>query len=218
MTTPRNDENRGNRRLATVVAATLVLALGCARTPDEPPGRNDGTRAAAAPTAAVAAQRPTDVAAVVDGRSITVGDVDTRIAADAELRDDVAGGSPDVVYAARREMLEEMIDEILLDEEAHRHGVSRAALEARLTAAVTVPDEEFDRAYESAKAYDGADPILARRTKRLLAGSETEARARIRDAVIRDRKHMAIRRFTLALRKQAHIELKLAKPAKPSAG
>jgi hypothetical protein len=212
----RRDTGRAPGPFACIAAAAFALACGCSRGPD-PVARSEGTSEPAS-TREQDAQDAGTVAALVNGRAITARDLDARLAADAELREEIAGAPPEIVWAGRHALLQRMIDELVLEEEARRRGTSREALEAELTAGVVLTDEEAERSYQRARLYPGGNVVLDRRTQRLLAGSESEARERIRAFVLREKKRLAVRRFVLPLRERATIEIKLAKPPAAARG
>src|SRR5687768_16103549 len=97
-------------------------------------------------------QLPTDVVATVGSSSITLGDVDERAMMTPASK---FGGLSlaQALYEARREALEAMVGDRLLDAEAKSRGMDREALvEQEITAKAAQPgDAEVAAWYESNK-------------------------------------------------------------------
>jgi len=151
-------------------------------------------------------------AAEVDGAVITVADVDARLAANHDLSDEVAGLDQRFVRVAERTTLDQLIAEMLLAQDARRIGVSPEHLRASVVREVTVADADVERAYRLARAYPGGNPMLERRVRRLLAGDEPAARARVRAFVQTEMEWVAIQNFVAPLRRQSRIIVRLESP------
>jgi protein-disulfide isomerase len=107
------------RALAPLSAALLVLLAGCSG----PGGKQAGASSASTSSAATSSDRGT-VLAEVDGQPITLGEVDHRAEARmAQVRQEE--------YEIRRDVLDELIADRLVDAEASREGVSRQVLVRR---------------------------------------------------------------------------------------
>lgn len=162
--------------------------------------------------AAVAASRAR-VAAVVNGEVITVDALDARLRADRDLSAEIAGLDDVTIETARREILSEMIVDTLIAQEAHRQGISSDALRESIVRDVAVSEREIDESYrllQRARSVD--DPQTQRRVQRLLSGTKTECRARLRAFVQREKEIQALQTFALGLRQQATIQVLLEPP------
>jgi len=152
------------------------------------------------------------VAAEVNGQIITVEDLERRLGADRELTDEIAGLDEASVYQAKRSLLERMIADVLIEQEARRRGVAPDDLRASITRDVRVTDTEVEASYRMARDYKAPSPQLQRRVHRLLAGSEEEGRARIREFAQREKISVALRSFAIPLRQQATIVVHVKPP------
>jgi len=99
------------KRLAAFLSLSGAACLALAACSSQPGGVPSGSEA--------------EIAAEIDGQTITVAEVDERIK-DELFRS--RAGDPAKLYDLRSDMLEEMIRERLLDAEAKRRGVSAEAV------------------------------------------------------------------------------------------
>jgi len=197
------------RNPGSIIVVGLLLALASA----EPDWAQEGNDAAESEQklstqAALAAKVGDDV--------ITLPALEERFAADEERSAEVEGLDAKQVYMAKRSKLEEMIAEVLIAQEAGRRGVAPEALTESLIADIQVPDEEIDLSYRMAKQYQekgGNSPAIKRRVDRLLAGSEEDARKRIREFNLRDKKRVKLLSFAHTLKEQTAVEVLLKKPS-----
>ena len=98
-------------------------------------------------------EAPTEVAAQIDGQTITVAELDERIK--EELFKSRAGDAAKL-YALRSDMLEQMIRERLIETEAKRRGVPpEGVVELELREMGPVPEEEIVAFYEQNFAKQG---------------------------------------------------------------
>lgn len=112
-----------------------------------------GLAACTGQRASTTAGEVSEVAAEVDGASISVAELDERIK--EELFRSRAG-DPAKLYELRSDMLEEMIRERLLEAEASRRGVSaEGVVELELKEMGPVPEEEVVAFYEQNFAKQG---------------------------------------------------------------
>ncbi|MDH3210852.1 MAG: thioredoxin domain-containing protein [Myxococcales bacterium] len=101
----------------------------------------------------------TDVVAVVDERSITIDELDDWIRDDLYRRE-VDGRSPSQLHRLRREALQRMIDEELVEAEARRRNIDASellALEIEALGAVT--DEQIEGFYAERADRFGGTPL-----------------------------------------------------------
>lgn len=125
------------KRLACLLSGAACLALAAC----------SGQRGSAP------AEDTTEVAAKIDGKAISLSEVDERIK--QELFRSRAG-DPAKLYELRSDMLDEMIRERLLEEEGKRRGVpAEGVVELELKAMGPVPEEEIVAFYEQNFAKQG---------------------------------------------------------------
>ncbi len=139
-----------------------------------------------------------NVVARVDGREITLGEVDARA-----LKTNMAVFQQ--LYDARRQAVEELLAEALLDREATKRGITREELESQEIRAkipeVTAKDvEDF---YNQNRAR-----IPAEQTLELLSGQ-------IRDYLTAQNQVRARESFLSSLRAKAEIDVSLDPPRVP---
>jgi len=127
------------KRLACLLSGAACLSLALAAC--------SGQRGSAP------AEGTTEVAAEIDGKTITVFELDDRIK--QELFRSRAG-DPAKLYELRSDMLDEMIRERLLEDEGKRRGVPpEGVVELELKAMGPVPEEEIVAFYEQNFAKQG---------------------------------------------------------------
>jgi len=153
-----------------VVTAGLVFTLGSCRRPPEA-ARND----------------PSQVVAEVDGKPITLQEVDRRAA------------SP--IYEARQQAMEELIQERLLNQEAAARGLTREALlKAEVEERVPLASPE-----EVTAVYERNRPHLGERT---LEELKPEIERSLRERSLAERSHA----WREELRHKAQVRVMLKEP------
>jgi protein-disulfide isomerase len=163
-----------NRVLAFGVCSALLL-LGCE-------GRVEESTAG-------------EIAAVVDGRSITISELDDWIRDDL-YRQEIAGNSPSQMHLLRTEGLRRMIEERVMEAEASRSNLDPSqVLERELEALGPITDEEVESFY-------------AERADRLKGATLEELTPRIREYLQQKRASAAVAR----LREQANVAVLLEPP------
>jgi protein-disulfide isomerase len=168
-------------RLASTGLLVVLTTWGCARTPSASPA------AGAAPDAR-------KVVARVAGNAITMEEVDLRAAGKlSRLRDDE--------YQARRQALDEMIVERLIEKEAAARGIStEALLHTEVETKVTGPTpEEVKALYEQNKANAGGRTL--EQVAPLIERSMRQQQIAVRAAAFRDE-----------LKAKAGVEISLEAP------
>ncbi len=95
----------------------------------------------------------------------------------------------------------------LLAETARRRGVTPEAIVEEARRATQVSDRDAETSYQLARRYPGGNVMLERRTRRLLAGSEAEGRARVRDWVRREHVRLELWKIVEPVRKETTIEI-----------
>jgi protein-disulfide isomerase len=176
------------RALAPLAAVHLILLAGCSR-----PGGGDGASASSSTSAAPNADRSA-VLAEVDGRGITLGEVDARAKGRmVRLRQEE--------YEIRRDVLDELIADRLVDAEASREGVSREVLVRReVDEKIPTPDPA-----QIALIYE-------RNRDRFAGQSREQALARIRRLVVDRAKTDRRATWEGQLRQKAGVVLHLEPP------
>jgi protein-disulfide isomerase len=163
-----------NRVLAFGVCSALLL-LGCE-------GRVEESTAG-------------EIAAVVDGSSITISELDDWIRDDL-YRQEIAGNSPSQMHLLRTEGLRRMIEERVMEAEASRSNLDPSqVLERELEALGPITDEEVESFY-------------AERADRLKGATLEELTPRIREYLQQKRASAAVAR----LREQANVTVLLEPP------
>jgi protein-disulfide isomerase len=163
-----------NRVLAFGVCSALLL-LGCE-------GRVEESTAG-------------EIAAVVDGSSITISELDDWIRDDL-YRQEIAGNSPSQMHLLRTEGLRRMIEERVMEAEASRSNLDPSqVLERELEALGPITDEEVESFY-------------AERADRLKGATLEELTPRIREYLQQKRASAAVAR----LREQANVAVLLEPP------
>lgn len=126
----RSESNRpgGERAVGALLCGAILLVAGClGRTPATP-------------------ESPT--AAVIEGRTITVGEIDAAIK-DELFAERFPAQREVVLYEARRAALERMVDEAVLERAARGSGLAPEAwLEQEVGRRDPVTDEEIDAFWE----------------------------------------------------------------------
>jgi hypothetical protein len=77
---------------------------------------------------------------------------------------------------------------------------------------VEVTDQDVEVSYRLAREYKGSDPVVQRRCRRLLSGSEEEALGRLRDFIRRERIRVALIERARPLRDVARVVIHLEAP------
>lgn len=178
--------SRCNKRSAAVFsAAVFVMVAGCSASSAQQPVRNPA---------------PNDVVANVGSTSITLAQVD-----DKAMRQPAGtfGNTrlSQAIYDARRQAIDEIIDEALIDQEAKTRGVERAALidqEITLKAA-PVTDQQIAAWYEQNKARAQGAPL-------------DQVRELIRNYLTAEQVAAARQRYVDHLRSKAAIRVLLDPP------
>lgn len=170
------------RRFVTAIGLLTAAAASAAASASA--GQAPGASAADVPGAR---------AAVVNGASIMAADVDAKLGNNlAQLQEQI--------FALRKNQLDAMIDEKLLDDEARRRGVTTAALvETEITSRVPpVTAEETRKFYDDNKARLPADfSKLEEQIKSFLASQRVRARQQ---------------EYLQSLRASAKIDILLSRP------
>jgi protein-disulfide isomerase len=174
---------RTGTRAPLALSALLVLVSGC----------GNASQQTARPAASAAATSPNDVAATVNGETITTGEVEDGIAASlAKLRDQE--------YELKKERLDALIADRLLAAEAKRRGVTvQALIEQEVTAKVPpVSDDQIDDFVAANRSRIQGDPArLKERIRAFLADQQASERRET---------------FVDSLRKDASVDVRLAAP------
>jgi hypothetical protein len=177
---------RGRGRVLSLAGA-LFLSVSCEKAPASETARATSKDESAS-----------SVVARVGGREITLGDVDTRA-----LKTNMAVFQQ--LYDARRQAVEELLSEALLDQEAAKRGITREELEAQEIRAkipeITAKDvEDFYN--------QNRERIPAEQTLELLSGQ-------IRDYLTVQNQLQARESFLSGLRANAEIDVSLDPPRVP---
>jgi protein-disulfide isomerase len=167
-----------------LLAATAVLSCG-----PKPPasGTADTTAHAAGPDAAT-------VVAELDGKRITLRDLDAEIAGElSEVRQQE--------YEVRRRGLEKLIEDRLIDKEAARRGVTKEALvKAEVDDKMKMPSQgEVDALYQMHKA-------------RFMGRTREEAMGIIQSSIARQARAEREREFRAGLRQANPVKIALDAP------
>ena len=152
--------------LTLAVLASVLIATGCA-----PAAENQAPANSAAESAEAG---DTTVAATLNGAPITVGELDRRVR-DKMFEDQFgsAGGSGKL-YDARREMIDQIVQERLVSQAASEAGLSQEEWIAQAKAAMPgVSDEEVAAFFEENKGRLGPEPDLAQFQERIRAFLES---------------------------------------------
>lgn len=160
----------------------------------------------------IPARHGSPVIAEVDSEAITAEDLERRLDAEAELKEEIAGLDEGYVYDTKRSLLERLIAERLVDRDARTRGATLADVQREIAAEVVVSDEEVDRSFRLARDYPVRDPRLQRRVQRLLAGSEQEGRERIRTFVREEKCRVELLQRAIPLRHAAQVVVYLEEP------
>jgi protein-disulfide isomerase len=171
-------------RAPLVLGALLVMVSGCGNAAQE----------TARPAAAQAPSPSTsEVAATVDGETITTGEIEESIAPSlAKLRDQE--------YELKKERLDSLIADRLLAAEAKRRGTTvQALIDQEVTSKVApVSDQQIDDFVAANRSRIQGDPArLKERIRAFIADQEASTR---REA------------FVDTLRKKSKVEVRLAPP------
>lgn len=147
------------------------------------------------PTAAA----PTESAARIGDRTISVAELDARIK-DNLFEEASEDGDPAKLYELRSEAIEELVDETLLDAEAKAQGTSaEALLEAEAAKAPPVEQAQVQAFYDQIKSRLGDTPLEA---------VESQIRARLEH----QRRAEAQHAFVASLREKADVQVDLEPP------
>jgi protein-disulfide isomerase len=190
-----------------LVVLSLVALGACSRGPA--PGAASTRAAVPAPpsSASAAPASPTDVVAEVDGDPILAGELDRR----AEKR---LARLRQQEYDIRKETLDEMIWERLLEKEAARRKLSTSALLAReVDAKVAAPSEsQMDSIYEQNKGrfagQSRADATL--RIQMVLTQRAQQERRAVYEAELRQQARVAV----LLVAPRTTVEVPAGTPAR----
>ncbi len=158
---------------------SAVLALACAPF---------AVATCSASTAADSGKDSTEQVAVVDGTPITMGELDASLGTSlSKLEQDI--------YNLKKDRLDAMIGDKLLEREAAKRGIAvKDLLAAEVTAKVTQPtDQEVDAFYEANKARLPTAPDIKSQIKQYLANQRTQALAQSFVASLRTFQHSGIR-------------------------
>jgi protein-disulfide isomerase len=178
---------RPNTRSRLVLLSLLCAPLGCGR-------RGDVEAAAASVTPPAQTAPSAQVVAEVDGRRITLAELDER------LRTKLAPLEQQI-YDARAEGLRDMIGEVLLEKEAKSRGLSvEAVLAAEVDEKVPPPSQE-----QIAQVY-GAN------RERLVGMPQDQAYAQIESAIRGQSQATRRREFRQELIKKAAVQTSLTPP------
>jgi len=169
-----------NRLAPLALALFLLPAVAC--TPDAShPGAAEGP-----------------VVARLAGEPVHQGELDAWLREDL-FEQAVAGKDAAGLHEFRREGLERMIAERLLEAEAERQGVEIEALHARATEGVSVDDEELQGFYVNNR-------------ERIVDASFEEIAPRIREYLTRQKQSEAWNAYVAGLHEQAGVEILLEVP------
>jgi protein-disulfide isomerase len=165
------------------LAAFLLSAVSCSTSAQQP--RSQG---------------PTDSVATIGSVSITLEQLDRRA-----LQEQAANFGnlklSQAVYEARRATLDEMVGDALLDQEAKRRGVERAALEQQEITSKVTPVVEADVA-----AWYQANQ------QRVQGATLDQVRAPIQSLLTQQRTHDARETFVSTLKTKTAVRLTLEPP------
>src|SRR6266480_95885 len=137
----------------------------------------------------VQAQTNDQVVAVINGRNITLNDVDNTVFADLFALEQQ-------IHALRKAALENLISRAILEEEATRKNISVAELRKQMTEGrIEIRPEQVDQAYfENAPVFGAMSPDEAKERLRLDLESQARMR-RYRDALSKLRESSRIALF-----------------------
>ncbi|MAI26708.1 MAG: thioredoxin domain-containing protein [Myxococcota bacterium] len=164
------------RRLLTLAMSSLafvLIATGCA-----PAAENKSK----APSSAEADSSP--VAATLNGQEIRVGEVDQRLR--EKLFEDQFGsaGGGSKLYDARRDIINEIVQERLVSQAASDAGLSQEEWVVQATAAMPgISDEEIASFFEENKGRLGPEPQLEQFQDRIRSFLETRRSDSIYDSL-----------------------------------
>ena len=167
-----------------VLISTAFLAAACAPSSAQP----------SKPLA------PTDVVATVGSKSITAADVDERA-----LQQPVSNFGnvklAQALYEARRQAIDEIVADILMDQEAKSRGIDRSALVEKEIADKVAPVSDTDVAnwYQANQA-------------RVQGASLDQVRAPVRAYLIQERMEDARQRFVGTLKEKTAVRVLLDPP------
>ncbi len=178
--------------LTSLAALTAVVA--CSKGPAERTSARAGAPVTSTPTGTAAGS---DVVAEIDGRPVLAADLDRRAESRlARLRQEE--------YEIRKQALDELIWERLLETEAARQKVSRDALLAR---------EVDGKAAEPSQSQ--IDSIYEQNKGRFAGQSREDAVARIRMVLAQRARQERRAAYESALRQQAKVVVRLPVPRTP---
>ena len=178
--------------LTSLAALTAVVA--CSKGPAERTSARAGAPVTSTPTGTAAGS---DVVAEIDGRPVLAADLDRRAESRlARLRQEE--------YEIRKQALDELIWERLLETEAARQKVSRDALLAR---------EVDGKAAEPSQSQ--IDSIYEQNKGRFAGQSREDAVARIRMVLAQRARQERRAAYESALRQQAKVVVRLPVPRNP---
>jgi protein-disulfide isomerase len=184
-------------RLSLTTSLAVLTALGaCSKGPAE---RTAAPAAAAAPTGSAQARTAagSDVVAEIDGQPVLAADLDRRAESRlARLRQEE--------YEIRKQALDELIWERLLEREAARQKVSKDALVAR---------EVDGKAGEPSPSQ--IDSIYEQNKARFAGQSREEAALRIRMVLAQRARQERRAAYESELRQQAKVAVRLPVPRTP---
>lgn len=142
------------------------------------------------------AQGPTEKVAVVNGRDISLAEVESYSRMPSAVDD------PQKKYAIRKVAIDNFVVKLLLEEEAARRSISVFALRAQMSSGqIEIPEAKVDAEYASNAPYFG-----------LL--SPDEAREKLRLLLINDERMKLYRNALAELRRRAKIEILLKEPVR----
>lgn len=175
-----------SQRSAVVLSAVVwAMVAGCSPSSAQQAARNPA---------------PSDVVATVGSTSITLAQVDEKALKQP------AGNFGNIrlsqaIYEARRAAIDEIVDELLMDEDAKRRGLDREAVVQREIVAKVPPPSDADIAawYEQNK-------------ERAQGATLDQVRGPIRDFLTRERTEAARERYVGDLRSKSTIALLLDPP------
>jgi predicted DsbA family dithiol-disulfide isomerase len=172
---PRPMPRPGPRRPAALLLAglaALVLAAGC--------GPQASTTGAVSAAPSTAAADPTP-AAVIDGHTITIGDVDAHL--QKQFLEELRRQPAQRIYEMRENAVRDLVQEHIVAAEAERLGKTPEEVEASIQDSVTAPtDEEIAAWYE-------------RHRDRVRGASLEDVRPAIEELLVSERRAEAERAF-----------------------
>jgi predicted DsbA family dithiol-disulfide isomerase len=172
---PRPTLRRSPRRPAALLLAglaTLVVAAGCG------PQASTTDAVSAAPSTAAADPTP---AAVIDGHTITIGDVDAHL--QEQFLEELRRQPAQRIYEMRENAVRDLVQEHIVAAEAERLGKTPEEVEASIQDSVTPPtDEEIAAWYE-------------RHRDRVRGASLEDVRPGIEELLVSERRAEAERAF-----------------------